>query len=175
MKWEHFVSKLEPGQKETWTAVIAGPESAGVPPSGGNPRGIPPKGGTPAKAVAEMVATLYDQSLDAYLPHGWPSGFGVFRQDWGRVNQQFENMAKYLNQLQGGWPYEQRNVQISYRRLPASITMDLWGYDFYGYGGGGMGEGMARGRVMLRDGARSRPHGGSRCSHAARCGDGQGR
>ena len=33
------------------------------------------------KAVAEMVATLYDQSLDAYLPHDWPAGFGVFRQD----------------------------------------------------------------------------------------------
>ena len=25
VKWEHFVSKLEPGQKETWTAVIAWP------------------------------------------------------------------------------------------------------------------------------------------------------
>src|SRR5208337_2121807 len=57
VKWEHFVSKLEPGQKETWTAVISGAESAGVPPGhhvpmvGGNPRGIPPKGGTPARAV----------------------------------------------------------------------------------------------------------------------------
>ncbi len=30
VKWEHFVSKLEPGQKETWTAVIAGPLEAGT-------------------------------------------------------------------------------------------------------------------------------------------------
>jgi len=22
LKWEHFVSKLQPGQKETWTAVV---------------------------------------------------------------------------------------------------------------------------------------------------------
>ena len=66
VKWEHFVSKLEPGQKETWTAVITGPDAK--------------------KAVAEMVATLYDQSLDAYLPHNWQSGFGVFRQDWSRLN-----------------------------------------------------------------------------------------
>ena len=51
VKWEHFVSKLEPGQKETWTAVITGPDAK--------------------KAVAEMVAALYDQSLDAYLPHAW--------------------------------------------------------------------------------------------------------
>ena len=33
-----------------------------------------------------MVAALYDQSLDAYLPHNWQSGFGVFRQDWSRMN-----------------------------------------------------------------------------------------
>ena len=70
-----------------------------------------------AKAVAEMVAALYDQSLDAYLPHAWQAGFGVFRQDWSRMNEQFENMAKYLNQLQGGWPLDQRDVQITYRSL----------------------------------------------------------
>jgi len=43
--WEHFVSKLEPGQKETWPAVITGPDAK--------------------KAVAEMVAAVYVQSLDA--------------------------------------------------------------------------------------------------------------
>ena len=46
VKWEHFTSKLEPGKKETWTAVITGPDAK--------------------KTVAEMVATLYDESLDAY-------------------------------------------------------------------------------------------------------------
>ncbi|MGA2253985.1 MAG: MG2 domain-containing protein, partial [Thermoguttaceae bacterium] len=125
VKWEHFVSKLEPGQKETWTAVITGPDAK--------------------KAVAEMVAALYDQSLDAYLPHNWQSGFGVFRQDWSRVSWQFENMAKYLNQLQGGWPLDQRNVQITYRRLPSSITVDLWGYGYFG----GRGLRLERGETML--------------------------
>ncbi len=38
VKWEHFVSKLEPAQKETWTAIITGPDAK--------------------KAVAEMVAAL---------------------------------------------------------------------------------------------------------------------
>ncbi len=111
IRWEHFVSKLEPGQKETWTAVIAGPDAK--------------------KAVAEMVATLYDQSLDAYLPHNWQPGFGVFRQDWSRMNQQFENMAKYVNQLQGGWRVDQKNVQVTYRSLPSSITVDLWGNGYF--------------------------------------------
>ncbi len=73
-----------------------------------------------------MVAALYDQSLDAYLPHAWQAGFGVFRQDWSRMNEQFENMAKQLNR-QGGWPLDQRNVQITYRRLPSSITVEPLG------------------------------------------------
>ncbi len=127
LKWEHFVSKMEPGQKETWTAVISGPDAK--------------------KAVAEMVATLYDESLDAYLPHGWPSGFGVFRQDYSQINMSFENMAKYLNQVQGGWPLDQKAVEMRYRALPSSITVDLWGYGYFGEGGG-MG-GRARGGVML--------------------------
>jgi uncharacterized protein YfaS (alpha-2-macroglobulin family) len=130
VKWEHFVSKLEPGQKETWTAVITGPDAK--------------------KAVAEMVAALYDQSLDAYLPHNWQGGFGVFRQDWSRINQQFENMAKYLNQLQGNWPLDQKDGQVTYRRLPSSITVDLWGYGYFG------GQGVnsrGGGRMLMRDGA----------------------
>jgi hypothetical protein len=28
VKWEHFVSKMEPNQKETWTAVISKPKAA---------------------------------------------------------------------------------------------------------------------------------------------------
>jgi hypothetical protein len=126
VKWEHFVSKLEPGQKETWTAVVTGPDSK--------------------KAAAEVVAALYDQSLDAYLPHGWQAGFNVFRQDYGRISYQFENMAEYLNQLQGrGWPMDQKGVQITYRHLPSSITVDLWGYGYFGFGGGGMVNGRAIG------------------------------
>jgi hypothetical protein len=49
--WERFRSLLEPGQQETWTAIITGPDAQ--------------------KAVAEMVAGLYDASLDQYLPHDW--------------------------------------------------------------------------------------------------------
>ena len=60
VKWEHFTSKLEPGQKETWTAIITGPDAK--------------------RTVAEMAATLYDESLDAYLPHSWLKSFAFFRQ-----------------------------------------------------------------------------------------------
>ena len=144
VKWEHFVSKLEPGQKETWTAVISSPlppERAQGARAKNSP--LPPGEGQGVRAVAEMVAALYDQSLDAYLPHNWPAGFGVFRQDWSPMTMQFENMAKYFNQLHGMWPYDQRPVQITYRALPASITQDLWGYGYFGF----------EGRARLRSGA----------------------
>ena len=80
-----------------------------------------------------MVATLYDQSLDAYLPHNWPAGFGVFRQDWSRVNQQFENMAKYLNQTPRRLalrPEERANhlsfAAVEHHGGPVGIRL-LWG------------------------------------------------
>ena len=106
VKWEHFVSKMEPAQKETWTAVITGPDAK--------------------KAVAEMVAALYDQSLDAYLVHQWQMAFGVFRQDNSSRQAQFENSLKQLQHLQGGWPMTQKSVDIRYRRYPDAISANIW-------------------------------------------------
>ena len=60
LRWERMVSKLGPGDEETWTAVIR------------NHHG--------EAAIAEMVATLYDASLDQFLPHSWP-GLGGFYHD----------------------------------------------------------------------------------------------
>jgi len=63
LRWEHMVSKLEPGSQESWTAVVEG--------AGGE------------AAVAEMVATMYDASLDAYAPHGFQTLMGILRTEWG--------------------------------------------------------------------------------------------
>jgi hypothetical protein len=57
--WERFTRRLEPGVKEVWRAKIA--------------RAADPIAGPAAPAVAEMVATLYDQSLDALASHQWPT------------------------------------------------------------------------------------------------------
>jgi len=67
LRWEHLVSKLEPGATETWTAVIEGADGAA--------------------AAAEMVATLYDASLDAFAPHGFGTLAGLLRQEWGHQRQ----------------------------------------------------------------------------------------
>jgi len=116
VKWERFVSKLEPGQKETFTAIITGPDAK--------------------KAVAEMVATLYDQSLDAYLPHNWMQAFGVFRQDYSHVRSQFENIIRQFSHLQGSWPLDLKDVTMTYRSFPWELVTNLWGYEFAGRGGG---------------------------------------
>jgi hypothetical protein len=110
VKWEHFVSKLRPAQKETWTAVISGPDAK--------------------TAVAEMVATLYDRSLDAYLPQVWQPGFGVFRQDWSKTHVQFENLAEKLVLRGEGRNYLSSDFGKSNVPRPIGVAPDFWGYEY---------------------------------------------
>ena len=51
MAWTTFRDRLTPGQKEEWRLSITNPD------------------GTPAKA--QLMATLYDMSLDQVVPHSW--------------------------------------------------------------------------------------------------------
>ncbi len=51
MQWTTFRDRLTPGQKEQWTLNIKNPD------------------GTPAKS--QLMAVLYDKSLDAIVKHGW--------------------------------------------------------------------------------------------------------
>ncbi|MDE2657799.1 MAG: MG2 domain-containing protein, partial [Verrucomicrobiota bacterium] len=83
VKWERFVSKLRPGQQETWTATISGPDAE--------------------KAVAEMVATLYDASLDAFSPHHWQQQFSIYHFDYTTARFSFTNNSQGLRALLGGW------------------------------------------------------------------------
>lgn len=116
VKWERFVNKLEPGAKETYTAVITGPDAK--------------------KAVAEMVAAMYDSSLDAYLPHDWMHGFGVFRHDYSNLHMGFENSAKWFNHIHGYWPVSHKGVDMTYRGFPNEITYNWKRYEYFGKGGG---------------------------------------
>jgi len=51
ISYETFRDKLAPGQKEEWRIKISGPKKE--------------------KVAAEMVAAMYDASLDQFLPHAW--------------------------------------------------------------------------------------------------------
>ncbi|NMB74100.1 MAG: hypothetical protein GYA21_03105 [Myxococcales bacterium] len=62
-----FRDKLRPGQKETWTVKVTGPA-----------------GRDKAVAAAEILAYMYDRSLDAFAPHSpqrpmglWPNRAGI--------------------------------------------------------------------------------------------------
>lgn len=51
VSWATFRDKLLPGQKETWKLTIKGPKQD--------------------KVTAELLAAMYDASLDAFVPHGY--------------------------------------------------------------------------------------------------------
>jgi hypothetical protein len=102
VKWEHFVSKMEPGQKETLTAVITGPEAR--------------------KAVAEMVATLYDASLDAFAPHVWQREFDFFDREQSWRSSVFCNSEKNFQFIDGHWERDFMSVNLQYRRLPDEVS-----------------------------------------------------
>jgi hypothetical protein len=108
--WEHFRSLLEPGTKETWTAIITGPDAK--------------------RAVAEMVAGLYDASLDQYLPHDWLHSFTGFRQETSRLSSQFENSLLSFTTILSGWTTDYKSVTLTYRHFPEDI---VWPYAFGGW------------------------------------------
>lgn len=110
IKWEHFTSKLQPAQKETWTAVITGTNAQ--------------------KAIAEMVATLYDESLDAYMQHNWLQRFSFFYRDHTTASAQFQNTDKHFQHLHGYWPSYYVSVPTRYRHFPDDLVENYYGYDY---------------------------------------------
>ena len=129
VKWERFVSKLRPGQEETWTATITGPNAE--------------------KAVAEMVATLYDASLDAFAPHHWQRQFSIYRYGYSSAHSTFANNGTSLNSLLGSWKRTTVSIHsYRYRAFPAEITQWHSGLRSYRTRGKSM---MKRGVTALAD------------------------
>ncbi|HVR36970.1 MAG TPA: MG2 domain-containing protein, partial [Methylomirabilota bacterium] len=110
LRWEHFTSKLEPAVKETWTAVVSGPDAD--------------------KAAAEMVATLYDASLDAFQPHRWMERFGFFRRDYTTAQPDFQNGTAHFVWMMGRWADRRVTVSRAYRHFPRDLIANIWGYQF---------------------------------------------
>jgi len=130
VKWEHFVSKLMPGHKETWSLIVKNlvvAADGSQPPTSEN-SSQRRSAEAPLRTAAELVATLYDESLDAFAPHGWPDGFGVFRQDASTAQPQFGNLAQQFQNEFGQWNRQWEDVEITYRHFPADLTQRVWGY-----------------------------------------------
>ncbi|MDQ8181929.1 alpha-2-macroglobulin family protein [Pelagicoccus sp. SDUM812005] len=111
VKWERFRSKLKPGEAETWTATLSGPDAE--------------------RAAAEMVAGLYDASLDQYRTHNWIQSFASeFRHEAYYHSPSFANELLPLHHFAGYWSSDYRSQSWSHRRLPPWLA---FGYqqDFY--------------------------------------------
>ncbi|HSH14959.1 MAG TPA: hypothetical protein VLD18_02925, partial [Verrucomicrobiae bacterium] len=115
LKWEHFTSKLGPAQQETWTAVISGSKAE--------------------KVSAEMVAVLYDASLDQFQRHHWLTRFNFFRFDQTSAHYDFLNSVAVMRHLRGNWSQDYVAVDLRYRQFPPDLVANFHGYDFLQRGG----------------------------------------
>ncbi|MFT3868748.1 MAG: alpha-2-macroglobulin family protein [Nibricoccus sp.] len=104
VKWETFRSKLAPGQKETWSAVITGPDAKRV--------------------SAEMAVALYDASLDQYAPHHWLAGFGVFRSEQNRTRTEFQNTRQYFRGIYNWGAIGLRDTKWQYSSFVPELSIN---------------------------------------------------
>lgn len=109
VRWETFRSKLAPGQKENWTAVVTGPDAE--------------------LASAEMVAAMYDASLDQFRPNYWPDRFTVFREEWIQGETSMQNSLRQFETRGYDWGANYRLALWSYRTFPGEVHRHAyWSY-----------------------------------------------
>jgi hypothetical protein len=119
ISFETFRDKLLPGQQEEWRLKITGPKGE--------------------KVAAEMVAALYDKSLDALKANYW--GFNVFPYDYMNMYLSSDLFSTYTsNQIVKNY---KNYPAIPYQKYDA---LNWFGFYFYGnrnYNGYGR-EGVSR-------------------------------
>lgn len=113
LSFEHFTSKLQPSQKEYWSIVIK-PKS-----------GVAGKA-TAEKRAAELVATLYDESLDMFRQNVWLNRFNIFRRDSSTMSLHFCNLKNNFNNALATFATVYIPVEIRYRDFPADIIQSGW-------------------------------------------------
>lgn len=105
LKWKTFRSPLRPGQKETWAVTITGPKATTV--------------------AAEMVATMYDASLDQYVAHRFDSFSWTFKTDSTSQRRHYSNRAQNLRST-----FDHLNLYTSpkfatYPHFPETLMLDF--------------------------------------------------
>ncbi len=106
---ETFRDKLVPGEKEIMTLKIKGKKNA--------------------IAAAEMVATMYDFSLDQFSPHSWP-GFDFFKYTSTQHHTIFINSTQSYGAWRSSWNESFKYPTISHTHFPNYIIEDLFKYRF---------------------------------------------
>lgn len=97
-----FRNKMEPGSKETWTVKVSGSNAA--------------------KVSAELLTTMYDASLDQFVPHSWafPNLWPLryVHTHWNGLNT-FNNSNETQNFLPDTLTY----IQKYYNRLVTNMNL----------------------------------------------------
>lgn len=131
MKWTTFRDKLTPGQKEQWTLHVTRPKGKLQP--------------------VQMLATLYDYSLDRIARHGWSFSLGFRRilPSWRWNGMELESRSVYSEES-----YRQLAERpLSFSHFDGSVwPVEIWNrYLFDGYTAynslGGRIAGMKQARV----------------------------
>ncbi|MEY3205147.1 MAG: hypothetical protein RLZZ21_1478 [Planctomycetota bacterium] len=135
VSWERFTRRLEPAAKEVWRAKIVSVAD--------------PVAGPAAPVQAELLALLYDQSLDALAAHDWPAAglAGLFRSESGPLPLAFTNSGCGLAQLL--WAFDVKHVdvpELTYRQFREPFGPQPWGMF------GGRPRLMRGGRMMAERG-----------------------
>ena len=87
LKWKTFRDKLLPGSRETWTLSILRPD------------------GTPADA--QLLATMYDVSLDKLVSHDWHIDL-----EFGRVIPEYYWNANQASRIYWGIPFPMKTLKV---------------------------------------------------------------
>ncbi len=100
LKWKTFRDKLQPGQQETWALSILRPD------------------GKPADA--QLMATMYDASLDALAPHAWLFGLN-FARSFPNVSWRYERDRQVWWNFSFSWKrLNYPSLDYSYLEIPSS-------------------------------------------------------
>jgi len=110
LQWKTFRSKLRPGQDETWSLLIKGPKAE--------------------IRAAEMVASLYDASLDQFYPHGFGGISGIFRTDFTYIRSVYTNRTETLRPFFDELNRYRSTDEAEYVRFPSEITESLFDFDY---------------------------------------------
>ena len=123
-----FRDKMRPGATETWTLTVRGSEAEIL-----------------AAGAAEILAYMYDKSLDLFADHSPPNPLGLYP-----TNATAPGVTVTLGQGGPVW-----NSYQDYARLPSTPHLRatrLKVMDGYGIGGPGRGRTLTKNRFMKRTG-----------------------
>ena len=111
IKLVHFNSKMEPGSKESWKLEVSG-EKAEI-------------------NTIEMLASMYDSSLDAYAKQAYWKNIGDFYIDCSSINNSFSNMRGNISLYKRDFYKAFNTMYVEYTSFPSEIVEDFY-YNNYG-------------------------------------------